>query len=133
MSRIGRMPIFPKHYWANRDIEKTTMEPPLGSGPYRVGEFDPGRWIKYERVDDYWGRDLPVNVGQSNFDSVKIDYFRDDQVRTESVKGYAVDILEENLPRRWATTWPSSGVPKAIPMHSPAGRCNTLAISRIIS
>jgi microcin C transport system substrate-binding protein len=103
--RFGVMPVFPKHYWETRDITKTTMEPPLGSGPYRVADFDPGRWVRYERVENYWGKDLPVSRGHNNFDTIKWDYFRDDQVKTESVKGYVVDILEENLPRRWATTY----------------------------
>ena len=103
--RIGVLSILPKHYWADKDITLTTMAPPLGSGPYKVGAFDAGRWVEYERVPDYWGAKLPVNVGRNNFDIVKYDYFRDDQVRTESVKGHVVDILEENLPRRWATTY----------------------------
>ncbi len=103
--RIGVLAILPKHYWADKDITLTTMIPPLGSGPYKIGDFDPGRWIEYERVPDYWGSELPVNRGKNNFDIVKFDYFRDDQVRTESVKGHVVDILEENLPRRWATTY----------------------------
>ena len=101
--RIGVLSILPKHYWADKDITLTTMIPPLGSGPYKVGTFDSGRWVEYERVPDYWGAQLPVNIGRNNFDIVKYDYFRDDQVRTESVKGHVVDILEENLPRRLLT------------------------------
>ena len=60
------------------------MEPPLGSGPYRIGEYMFGRWITHERVEDYWGADLPVNKGRYNFDRFKIDYFKDESVMLES-------------------------------------------------
>jgi microcin C transport system substrate-binding protein len=99
--RVGVLPILPKHYWTDNDISKTTVQPPLGSGPYRIGKFQVGRWVGYERVDDYWGRDLPANVGSFNFDRLKFDYFRDDQVQTEAVKGNVVDLHVENLPRLW--------------------------------
>ena len=67
---LGAFPILPQHYWLNRDVGKTTIEPPLGSGPYRLGEFELGRFIIYDRVDNYWGRDLPVNRGRYNFNIV---------------------------------------------------------------
>lgn len=103
--RIGIIPVLPAHYWQARDISKTTMEPPLGSGPYRAGEYSAGRWIRWERVPDYWGRDLPINKGRYNFDTIKVDYFRDDQVQTEAVKGNAIDVHLENVPQRWATAY----------------------------
>lgn len=98
---IGLIPIMPKHYWEQRDLGKTTVEPPLGSGPYKIGDFRVGRWIEYERVKDYWGADLPVRKGLFNFDIIKYDYFRDDQVRTEAIKGHVVDINGESVPRTW--------------------------------
>lgn len=103
--RFGLASILPKHYWATRDLTKTTIEPPLGSGPYRVGKFRLGRWVEWKRVDDYWARDLPVNKGMNNFDIIKYDYFRDDQVKTEAVKANLVDVMAENVPRTWYTQY----------------------------
>ncbi len=103
--RLGTPPIVPKHYWANHDITKSTIVPPLGSGPYKIGEFVVGRWIKYERFNDYWAKDLPVMKGRYNFDTIKVDYFRDDQVQTEAVKANVVDVHLENVPRRWAQSY----------------------------
>lgn len=95
----------PKHWWtaAGRDISKTTLEPPLGSGPYRVAALDPGRSITYARVSDHWGRDLPVYRGLNNFDTVRIDYYRDDDVMFEAFKAGAFDFRSENRAQRWAT------------------------------
>jgi microcin C transport system substrate-binding protein len=101
--RLGSLAVLPKHYWENRDITRPTLEPPLGSGPYRIGSFKTGRKITFERVEDYWGRDLPVNRGRYNFDRVVYDYFRDDQVLYEAVKGDLIDLREETVAVRWAT------------------------------
>lgn len=101
--RLGAIAVLPEHFWAERDITRTTLEPPLGSGPYRIGDFRPGRKVTYERVRDYWGRDLPVNRGRYNFDQVIYDYFRDGQVLYEAVKGDLIDLHEESAPVRWAT------------------------------
>lgn len=101
--RLGVLPILPAHYWADRDVTRAGTEPPLGSGPYRVAEFKLGRQIVYERVDDYWGKDIPVNRGRYNFDQIVVDYFRDDQVQYEAVKGDLIDLREETVPPRWAT------------------------------
>lgn len=103
--RIGTMPVLPKHYWESEDITKTTVTPPLGSGPYEIAEFYVGQWVSFRRVDNYWGKDLPMNRGRFNFDQVKYDYFRDDQVQTESLKGNAVDVHVENIPRLWETAY----------------------------
>lgn len=103
--RLGVMPVMPKHYWERRDISKTTVEPPLGSGPYRIGDFQVGRWVEYQRVPDYWGKDLAVQKGKYNFDRVKYDYFRDDQVQTEAVKANVVDVHVENVPRTWFSSY----------------------------
>ena len=73
--RLGGLTVLPKHYWSERDLSKTTVEPPLGSGPYRISRFSIGTWVEFERVPDYWGKDLPVNRGRYNFDRVKYDYF----------------------------------------------------------
>ena len=100
---LGSFPILPKHYWQDRDWTKTTIEPPLGSGPYRLAEFELGRFVIYERVDDYWGADLPVNRGRYNFDRIKYDYFRDEAVMLEALKGDVLDIRHETVSKTWAT------------------------------
>ena len=127
--RIGEAPILPEHYWTapGNDPGKTTVRPPLGSGPYRIADYDIGRWIEWRRDPDYWGRDLPVNRGRYNFDRVKYDYFRDDQMQTEAVKGNAIDIHVENVPRRWATAYDFPPVDAGLfrldylPRSKPAG------------
>ena len=101
----GRIAILPKHYWQQRDITRTTVEAPLGSGPYRLRREVFGRSLFYDRVADYWGRDLPVNKGRYNFDSVKFDYFRDENVMLEAHKGDAVDVREESISKNWATQY----------------------------
>ena len=96
---MGQLTILPKHYWTGKDKDgnqrdplKTTLEPPLGSGPYRIKQVTPARTISYERVADYWGKDLPVNRGQWNFDELRFDYYRDDTVAFESFKAGGLDF-----------------------------------------
>src|SRR5712675_1619656 len=89
----------------NRDISATTLEKPLGSGHYRVKEFVPGRSIALERVKDYWGRDLNVNIGRNNFDELRYEYFRDSTVALEAFKGDQVDWRTENSAKNWATAY----------------------------
>lgn len=100
---VGQLPVIPKHYWENRDFEATTLEPPLGSGPYKVKTLDQGRSITYERVAEYWGADLPVNKGLYNFDEIQVDYYRDSTVRFEAFKGGAFDFNYETTAKTWAT------------------------------
>ena len=102
---IGQMPILPKHYWESRDFEAPTLEPPLGSGPYKVKSFEAGRYILLERVEDYWGRDLAVNVGQENFDEIRYDYFRDESVMRQALKSGAIDFRLENQAKAWAVDY----------------------------
>jgi microcin C transport system substrate-binding protein len=102
---IAGMPIFSAAYWANRDFEASTLEPPLGSGPYRVGRFTPGRFIEFDRVVDYWGKDLPVNVGMNNFDRLRYEYFRDRQVAFEAFKAGQLTFNEEYTSRYWNTAY----------------------------
>lgn len=102
---IGELPILPKHYWDGRDFEQPTLDPPLGSGPYKVVSFEPGRSITIERVRDYWGRDLPVNVGQNNWDSMHFEYFRDETVAFEAFKAGNIDIRLEYSAINWATAY----------------------------
>jgi microcin C transport system substrate-binding protein len=102
---VGQLPILPKDWWAEREFDKTTLEPPLGSGPYRVKQVDPGRSITYERVKDYWARDLPVNKGRYNFNEIRIDYYRDTTVALEAFKAGEFDFRQENTAKNWATAY----------------------------
>lgn len=111
---IGQLPVLPRHYWEERDFEKTTLTPPLGSGPYRVANVDPGRSITYERVEDYWGRDLPVNVGRHNFDVIRYDYYRDSTVALEALKAGNYDLREEHVSKFWATGYDSPPVERGL-------------------
>ncbi|MCB8821709.1 extracellular solute-binding protein [Microvirga rosea] len=100
---IGGLPIFSQAYWKDRNFEASTLEPPLGSGPYKVGHFEQGRFIEFERVADYWAKDLPVNVGQNNFDRIRYEYFRDRVVAFEAFKNGTLNFNEEFTSRTWAT------------------------------
>lgn len=102
---MGLMPILSKAYYATRPFDESTLEPPLGSGPYRVAAVDPGRRIRYERVADYWGKDLAVNRGQDNFDVVEYEYFRDGNVLFEAFKTGAFDFRAEGSATQWATAY----------------------------
>jgi microcin C transport system substrate-binding protein len=100
---VASLPIFSQAWWKGRDFEATTLEAPLGSGPYKVGRFEPGRYIEFERVADYWGANLPVNVGQNNFDRMRYDYFRERQIAFEAFKSGQLNFQEEFTARFWAT------------------------------
>jgi microcin C transport system substrate-binding protein len=102
---MGQIQILPKHYWEGKDFGAVTTEPPLGSGPYRIADFDMGRAITYERVEDYWGADLPVNKGQHNFDTIRYDYYQDTTVSLEAFKAGKIDFRAENRARNWATEY----------------------------
>ena len=109
---VGQLLILPKHWWEGteksgkkRDVAQTTLEPPLGSGPYRIKEFSPGRNIAYEKVAGYWGKDLAINVGVNNFQEVRFEYFRDSTVALEAFKADAVDWRVENTAKDWATSY----------------------------
>ncbi len=100
---MGLMPIHSKAWWTGRAFEQTTLDPPLGSGPYRVKLVDAGRRIVYERAADYWGRDLPTRRGLFNFDTLDFTYFRDDTVALEAFKAGQGDVRREGDPGKWAT------------------------------
>ncbi len=99
---LGEMPVLSKAYWSAHDFDKTTLDKPLGSGPYRIDSFETGRSITYRRVPDYWGKDLPVNRGRNNFDTIRYDYYRDQTVALEAFKAGAYDIRAENVAKNWA-------------------------------
>jgi len=107
---LGQLPILPKHYWEGRNFEETTLEPPLGSGPYQIGSFEAGRYVSYERRADYWGADLPVNRGHYNFDTLRYEYYRDRDVAVEALKGDAYDFHVEFTASKWAMAYDVSDV-----------------------
>ena len=100
---LGQMHVLSKSYWENRDFSATTLEPPLGSGPYKVAGFEQGRGITYERVQDYWAEDLPVRKGSNNFDKIIYDYYMDSTVALQAIKSGAFDIRIENEAKKWET------------------------------
>jgi microcin C transport system substrate-binding protein len=109
---VGQLTILPKHWWEGtdasgktRDVGATTLEPPLGAGAYRIKDFTPGRTVVFERVKDYWGRELNVNIGRDNFDELRQEYFRDATVAIEAFKADVVDWRTENSAKNWATSY----------------------------
>jgi microcin C transport system substrate-binding protein len=109
---VGQLTVLPKHWWEGtnasgqkRDIGSTTLELPLGSAPYRIKDFAAGRNVVVERVKDYWGAKLAVNVGKHNFDEIRYEYFRDGTVALEAFKGDQVDWRTENSAKNWATAY----------------------------
>jgi microcin C transport system substrate-binding protein len=102
---MGLMPVVSRAHYEAGDFAKAGLDPPLGSGPYRVAKVDPGRMIEYERVADYWGRDLPVNRGRHNFDRITFTYYRDAAVALEAFLAGEVDLRFEGDPGRWARSY----------------------------
>lgn len=103
--RIGDLPVLPEHYWRDKDFNKTTFTPPLGSGPYSITEVKPGRSLVFERVKDWWGKDLPVNRGKYNFDKVIVDFYRDKHVAFEAFKVGSFDFYIEHQAKNWANNY----------------------------
>ena len=109
---IAEMSILPKHYWTaeGRTFNQTSLEPPLGSGPYKVGKLDPGRQIEFVRRDDWWGKDLPLFKGFYNFDRITYDYYRDSNVALEAFFAGEFDVQIENTAKLWATAYDAAPV-----------------------
>jgi microcin C transport system substrate-binding protein len=114
---VGQLFALPKHWWEGtdsagkkRDIAATTLEPPLGCGAYRIKEFTAGRTIVYERVKDYWGKGLNVNLGRDNFDEIRFEYYRDSTVAIEAFKADHLDWRSENSAKNWATAYDFAAV-----------------------
>ncbi len=100
---LGQMIVLPKHFWEGRDFARPLLEPPLGSGPYRLERFESGRSVTYRRVEDYWARNLNTRRGTNNFDTLRFEYFRDATVAFEAFKAGQIDFRTENIARNWAT------------------------------
>jgi microcin C transport system substrate-binding protein len=124
---LGEMPVLSRAYWSGRDFEKTTLDPPLGSGPYTIESLDPGRSITYRRVADYWAADLPVNKGRFNVDTIRHDYYRDSTIALEAFKAGQYDVRLENSSKDWATGYDSPALrgglikKEEIPNQLPSG------------
>lgn len=102
---IASLPVLPKHYYEKVDFEKTTLQPPLGSGPYKIKEIKPNNSITYERVKNYWAKDFAVNKGRYNFDKISYDYYRDNNILVEAFKSLKYDFRQENIARNWANSY----------------------------
>ena len=98
---VATLPVLSKAYYQSHDFEQTTLEPPLGSGPYRLADFKQGTFTTFARRDDYWAKDLPVNHGRYNFDEIRYEYFRDRTAQLESLKSGAYDLREEFTSKDW--------------------------------
>ncbi|MFT5781657.1 MAG: microcin C transport system substrate-binding protein [Pseudomonas sp.] len=107
---LGQLAVLPKHWWATRDFSKGNLDIPLGSGPYRVEKVEPGRSIRYQRVDDWWGKNLAVNRGFYNFDNLQIDYYRDGSVALEALKAGQFDFWLETSAKNWASAYDTPAV-----------------------
>jgi microcin C transport system substrate-binding protein len=123
---VARLPIFSGAYYAGRPFEETTLEPPLGCGPYKVGRFEAGRFIEYERVKDWWGTDLPLTRGQNNFDIIRYEYYRDREAAFEGFTSKSYLFREELVSRVWATRYDFPAIRDGrvkrdvIPDHTPS-------------
>ncbi len=100
---VGGLPVLPMKWWTTRDFTKPLTEPPLGSGPYKVGKFELGRTVTYVRDPNWWARDMPTGRGFFNFDRVRIEYFRDPTVAFQAFKAGQIDWRQENISKQWAT------------------------------
>jgi microcin C transport system substrate-binding protein len=102
---VATLPVLSKAYYSAHEFDQTTLDPPLGSGPYKIGEFKQGAFVSFRRRDDYWAKDLPVNRGRYNFDELRYEYYRDRTAELESLKAGAYDLREEFTSRDWATAY----------------------------
>lgn len=107
---LGQMPVLPKHFWEGRDFASTALDKPMGSGPYKIKSFEAGSRIVYERVKNYWAKDLPIMTGRYNFDEVEFVYFRDDTVALQAFLSGDVDARQENTAKTWATSYTGEAV-----------------------
>ncbi len=124
---MGELTVLPKHWWEGRKFDDVLLEPPLGSGPYKLGKYEMGRSLTMERVPDYWGKDVPVRIGTNNFDKVTYTYYRDPEVAFEAFKSGRIDLRSENSAKRWATQYEFPAVKagrvkkEVIPHDQPVG------------
>lgn len=102
---MALMPVLPKHIWQTREFNETTLQLPVGSGPYKLTKVDPGRAVTYVRDENYWGKDMPAQKGLYNFNTIQIDYYRDDSIALQAFKAGAYDMRREGDPTKWAKSY----------------------------
>ena len=107
---VGQLPVLPKHYWTNKNFEETSMDIPIGSGPYKIKNFDAGRTITYELDSDYWGKDIPIKKGTENFGVIQYEYYKDRSIEREAFKSGDIDLFSENTSKDWATSYDTPAV-----------------------
>ncbi len=111
---VGQLPVLPKHYWENKNFEETSLEIPIGSGPYKINSFDAGRSITYELNNDYWGKNIPIKKGTENFGIMKYEYYKDRGIEREAFKSGDIDFFSENSSKEWATSFEVPAVQKKL-------------------
>ena len=102
---IGQLPVLPKHYWEDKNFEETSMDIPIGSGPYKIKDFDPGRSITYELDPNYWAKNIPIKKGTENFGTILYEYYKDRSIEREAFKSGDIDFFNENTSKDWATSY----------------------------
>ncbi len=109
---VGQLPVLPKHYWENKNFEETSLEIPIGSGPYKIKSFDSGRSITYELDQNYWGfgASIPIKIGKDNFNTIRYDYYKDRGIEREAFKSGEIDFFSENSSKEWATAYDINAV-----------------------
>ena len=111
---VGQLPVLPKHYWQDRNFEETTLEIPIGSGPYKIKSFDAGRAITYELNPNYWGKNVPIKKGTENFEIIKYEYYKDRSIEREAFKSGEIDFFSENTSKDWATSYDIPAIDKRL-------------------
>jgi len=102
---VGQLPVLPKHYWEGKNFEETSMDIPIGSGPYKIKNFDPGRSITYELNNNYWAKNIPIKKGTENFKIIRYEYYKDRSIEREAFKSGNIDLFNENSSKEWATSY----------------------------
>ena len=124
---LGGLPVLPEHWFKGRDFSQPLTEAPIGSGPYRIASFELGRSVTYRRDPNWWAKDLPTAIGTNNFDTVRIEYFRDSTVAMQAFKAGSIDVRAENISKNWATAYDFPAVRNGLvikgtfPHHLPTG------------
>jgi len=121
---VGQLPVLPRHYWENKNFEETSLEIPIGSGPYKINSFDAGRSITYELDNNYWGKNIPIKKGTENFGIMKYDYYKDRGIEREAFKSGDIYFFSENSSKEWATSFDVPAVQKGLIIKELIGHEN---------
>ena len=125
---MGQLPVLPKHFWQGKKFDEPSLDVPLGSGPYRISQVEPGRRLVFERVKDWWGEKLPVNRGKYNFDRVEVEFYRDSNVAFEGFKAGEFDFYIEHQAKNWANGYRFPAIARGeVIRHRHGGRAGAHA------